>query len=469
MGKAALILVLGTGLFLAYGAASRNETSIHTAQAQSSYEERVLAREIARTGFNVTMGILRDHGDDLQAGVQAINGALGYMEGESQGGVYRTQARYRTGHSVEVISTGYFGGAFEGSDYRGGATYNIEDNFLYEVSRTPLHVAQCSRLNMTFLMSEAGYCSAVYMQRRLPGAAQPEAPEMIFAPGNHRSGADVPVEKILLGGTQMNFFIGVKKNCQPYLEHGSWDRNNNWMTYAVDEHVFNASQYDHVHHAFENFGGSIDEMEESIWAMIEQHPENNQRWRIAWEDMHFPQWNRPNSTDVEQSMQALKAFGYDGNGWTRTDQWGYRRLEDHWIRSGGSDNGNHTSYRPDFSDQVVDIVMQPFDGCGQAAGGGEEPGDSPEDDESPIEPPTDDAPSSDPPIFSSPDTPINQIREDQRFGDGNLCPCNRNSNNHKILIWHQEGGGSGQAICINVNGWNGHRNHDRDFWMCDGR
>lgn len=448
MGKAAILLVLAAGITVSYGMLSSQETGLHTAKNQAEYEERVIAREIARTGFNVAMGTLRQHGDDLQAGVAAINGTLGYMEAENQGGFYRAHARFRSGHSVEVISTGYFGGAFVEQDYMGGATYKIEDNYQYEVSRAPLHVAECSRLNMVFLQSMAGYCSAVYMQRILPGLDELEEPEMIYAPGRNRNDESNIVERILDAGTQMNFFLAVSQNCNASYGTGQWGTNQ-WQTYDTENHQFNASHYNHIHYALDLEAGKLSEMQESPWAMVEQHPLNNQRWRIAWEDQNNQNWNlaptHRHFHDWTRSLGGLKMHGYSGNGWPSVDAWGYRTLEDH-----GS--------RPDFSDQVVELWMEPAscDG-GEAAGGSEDPDGEEEGGGTPPGTPVQ---------YDPPTIPIDQIRPDHRFDDGAGCPCNNQA--HKILVWHEQGGSPGRALCISQNGWNGHRNHSRDFKLCTG-
>lgn len=431
MGKAALLLVLATSIVVTYGLANRIETSQQTARHQAGFEETVIAREIARSGFNVAMGILRQHGDDLQAGVLAVNGPNGYLEGEHQGGIYRVTATYVTGHSVEVVSTGYFGGRFNAmGQYEGGVRFTMDDSYTYRVTTTPLLVKQCSMLDVRFLQSDAGFCSAVYLQRILPDVAPEDQPppEMLFAPGRRRNGAALAgrVEKILSGGTQMNFFIAVSQNCNAYGR--PWG-GNQWETYDVQNHVFDPRNYNHIHYAFEKAALEMNEVEESIWAMVEQHPANNQRWRIAWEDQHIRNWDRPNSNNPANSLQATKRLGYDGNGWPDRDQWGYRLLRDY---------GN----RPDFSDQVIDIQMTPLpiSRCegGLAAGG--EVVDDPIDDPG-LE------------VLPPPDAGGNLAADQYSLPNfaQQGCPCPGNGpRNHKVLLMHRPPGNPGneQRICV---------------------
>jgi len=448
MGKAAILLVLATGLAVTYGLVSSIETGQQTAKHQANYEERVIAREIARSGFNVAMGILRQYGDDLQGGVAEIVGDLGYLEGEHQGGFYRATARFVTGHSVEVTSTGYFGGQMnQHGDYRGGATHTMDDSFIFRVTSTPLLVKQCSRLDVKFLSSEAGYCSAVFMQRYLPGVAPADqpAPEMVFAPGNHRTSGELTIEKLLAGNTQMNFFIGVRQDCNLWGQ--SWNRNDLWRTYDVANHTFNPGDYNYLHYAFNVPSGELSEMAESIWTMVEQHPLDNQRWRIAWEDQNNTSWDSPNSTTPSNSLQATKRLGYDGNGWPDTDLLGYRTLRDY-------------STRPDFSDQVIDVRMMPVSiaECeGGLAGGGEE-----EEEGGGVWPPP----------SVEVEEHISEWSEPNFTQAGCACPgSNVNRQNHKVLIKHRPPGNPGneRLICVARPGADAHlRQHD-DVVVCERR
>lgn len=347
MGRLSIILVTAMGIFLAQGFASSAETSYQTAVKQVDHEEGTLAREIARTGFNIAMGVLRSHGDDLQAGVEAVNGSQGYISGSYQGGTYRAYARYTSGHSVEVVSTGYYGEGFTRTnnasaysttypcDYYDGACHVMDDVYEYTLPTQPLHVKQRSVLDVTFLDSMAGYCSAIYLEKFDPDGNSLGDPQMVFPAGKNRNGASLTFSDTLDAGTQMNFMLAVDKNCST---------GQNWSSFTPQP--FNIHDYDHVHYALAGTVGNLLDMEETVWSLIEQHPDDNQRWRIGWEDQHKTSWDNATSTNPANSFQALKAFGYDGNGWPTVDSWGYRTLRDY-----GS--------RPDFSDQVIEVRMTP--------------------------------------------------------------------------------------------------------------
>lgn len=359
MGKAAILFLIATGIVVMYGVAGSHETSNQTARHQVDFEETVIAREIARTGFNMAMGIMRQHGDDLQAGVIAVNGGDGYMQGNSQGGKFRAHARFISGHEVEITSFGYFGGEFLDDGSYSGTRYSIDDNFRVGLENPPLQVNQCSRLNAQFISSIAGYCSAIYLQRYLPDTPSGEQPipEMVFSSGNNRNGGSASVSYLLQPGTQMNLFLAVDMNCNK----GSSPQRHNWQNYDVENHVFNPNHYNHIHYGLEvNTEQVGEQMRESIWALVEQHPQNNQRWRIGWEDQHVTSWirqpNDPRYEDPRYSLEGLKRNGYDGNGWPDVDGRGYRTLRDYGDR-------------PDFSDQVIEVWMEPEPA---ACGSGEE-------------------------------------------------------------------------------------------------
>jgi hypothetical protein len=346
MGKALLIMVLGTGLFVSMGYMSTQEGLVRTASQQAGYEEEVLAREIARSGFNVAMGIIRPYGANLLDAVNAVNGTAGVMSGSHQGGEYRVRARLLEGFTVEVIATGYFGGHWDGETYEDGARHVMADRYQVPV----LMARRCSALRVQFIQSQAGYCSAIYLQRYPLGvtAANLPAPEMLFAASHNADYDTLTVNKYVDAGTQMNFFIGVDQNCST-RPGGASGPISTVRAYDVLSHVYRASDYDYVHQALELQVERLDDMSESPWALVEQHPDDNQRWRIGWEDIHNTSWLNRNTTNPRNSLYALKEFGYDtngdgrGDGWTQRDSYGYRLLRDGSL---------------DLSDQVVQVQLQ---------------------------------------------------------------------------------------------------------------
>ncbi len=465
MGKALLILVLGAGLLLAIAQVGTNESLVRTSAQQGQYGNEVVAREIARSGFNVAMGLARQYGSDIYAAVTAINGGNGELRREHQGGEYVVEAFTSDGFTINVRSTGYFGGEWVNGEYVGGGTHVMQDRYQVPV----LRAKTCSTLHARYIESEAGYCSGVYLQRHLPGATELSEPEMIFPVGHNGDNTELRVDKTIAPGTQMDFFIGVDENCS--------ERPSNPRTYDVEAHVFDERDYNHIHHGIEYPFESFEFINESIWSFINQHPTNNQKWRIGWEDQHILRWDNENSTDPRNSLQALKRYGYDGIGWPVTDANGYPDLRDYGDR-------------PDFSDQVIEVWLEPIpyanwpQSCHDAMaaiqndddtdpdpGGGEEPGDGGG------EEPGDGGETGGGDDDGGGGEYEGGGSEGGEEGGGSseppapACACpSGNNNNKKIAVMHYPPGNPGNAhiVCINQNGWNGHKNHDRDYITCIG-
>ncbi|CAN5631647.1 hypothetical protein BH23BAC4_BH23BAC4_10310 [soil metagenome] len=348
MGKAALIAVIaaslaGMSMYMSNLGARYDQTHAETYQ-----QELMIAREIARTGYAIAVGIAREHGDNLIAAVQAVNGAEGALTGEQQGGHYVARAVHYDGHTLAISATGHYG----------GAEATVGDQLRVRV----LEVRRRGVLSAQFLQSMAGFCSAVYLQQHLPGVAASEqpAPQILFEPNNRRDGLGATFSDTLEVGTQLNFFIGVNRNCgrRPSGIPTDPAAYAQWLAGFRRQHVFNAANYNHIHYALE-VPADLDNIRESPWAMVEQHPNDDQRWRISWEDQHIGSWL--SGTTIHSSLELTKQLGYDGIGWVDrvTDGWctpvpacrsqpdGYRDLRDY---------GN----RPDFSDQVIEIRMRPL-------------------------------------------------------------------------------------------------------------
>lgn len=340
MGKALLVIVLGSGLILTKQLYSATEHEGKTARDQAVHQEEAIAREIANSAFNVGMGEIRAYGENVTAGAQALNGAQNsgregtHTSGRFNGGAYTVRAELTSGHSVRVVATGTYG----------EAEFTMHDEY-----RVPVLTAREDGM-MTVTLSEslAGFCSAVFYEEYkldMPEGTVPE-PIMLFTPGNRyrtenqkKAGQTIWVE----AGTQMNFFIAVDKNCSllsevPVSECGVRD--------YVQTYEYDASDYDYVHYALNVRAGELDQAHEEIWGLVEQHPDDRQRWRVGWEDIHDTSWDVPESDNPLESLQALKMLGYDKIGWPERDADLYRLLRDY-------------STRPDFSDQTIEVEVIP--------------------------------------------------------------------------------------------------------------
>ncbi|HEX8385365.1 MAG TPA: hypothetical protein VF576_04220, partial [Rubricoccaceae bacterium] len=353
MGKALLLLVLGASAALSTQIFTSQESEGRTALDQRGYEEETIAREIAVSAFNVAMGDIRDHGTRLADAVQTFNdGAFGgrtgtFTSGAYAGGRYTVRAVLTSGHSVRVVSTGQVGLDPRTGRYR--TSYTMHDDYRLPV----LTSSEAGLLNVRFIESVAGYCSAVFYQAYtadMPVGAVP-TPHLLFSANNSdRRNARLSREIVVQPGTQMNFFIAVDENCssRPPAMNTCQERS------YTDAYVYTASNFNHTHNALSVAAGSLGEAREDIWAFVEQHPTSGQRWRIAWEDLHRRDWDNPTSTSALVSLQATKQYGYYGGGWPSVNADQYRLLDDF-----GS--------RPDFNDQVIEVSLTPLSSeAGQA-------------------------------------------------------------------------------------------------------
>ncbi len=362
MGKGLMIIVFGAvlaGSILAY---QQKQTALETTERQTDYEEEVLAREIARSAYNIARKLAQAAGDDMDLAIANINGRLqngapnyqGELTGIYQGGNYAAQAFSVDGQNVKIRATGWFG----------DAEHIINENYYMPM----LTVRDSSKVTLEFLESMAGYCSAVFLQRFIPNKGQGVptlnkvdadgnpiedgpvvlsddeqyyimSPEMILNSGHNREGDELRVTPdgiILAPETRVNFFIGVDKDCS---EQGIW------------EETYVESRYDWIHNALEEDTENLQDLQEGPYSMIEPHATDDQKWRIAFEDLR--------SFSVEQH-EDIKANSYGGNwdsvletyggsGWTETDSNGYRKLRDY-------------GWKPDFSDQVIQVSFNPCSG-----------------------------------------------------------------------------------------------------------
>ncbi len=422
MGKAALLFVLASSLAGATLMLSSQETDVHAAAEQGKYQADVIAREIARTAFNTASADVHRYGTDIdraidQFGAPATNCANGKAScsrrtGEMLGGTYVAEASADGGNGVDIYAIGVF------SYDQGGKTVTKDHEINESQTVSVLRVSKGGFLRIQFVDSQAGYCSAIFLQRTLPGVdpgAQP-LPEMVYAPGKGRNGErNVGAEVYLAPGTQMNFAIGVDNKCggskgpgtrpthHPNLRmgsaidlaatkdplgkgHPSYDELYGRKKLAAEMATYQYREDDWawVHWALDGSTVAFSDPREGPWGMVETDRDNDQRWRIAFEDIN--DWNL-SSTHADyynpnKSLWATKEFGYDwngtydkpgndgaGNGWTDV-----RRVElkpknecnplsEYTVTLGPGSDGFHdlrdTNRPADFSDQVIMVEIVP--------------------------------------------------------------------------------------------------------------
>jgi hypothetical protein len=480
MGKALLIIVLGGGIVLGRQMFSNQATEMESRQDQVDYEEEVLAREIARSAFNVAMGTAREAPSAIDAAVAAIHSADGTADsvyvGEARGGHFHVRAATETGHSLRVTATGYFGGYFnDDGEYVKrnrygrevpGAMYTMSDQYRIRV----LEVQEDGELDVEFLSSEAGFCSSVFMQEFRNGELI--SSRMIYASGRNRDGSSTESHYYVQAGTQLGFFIGVDEDCseQPSspttceLRTALMDYDYNPAQYAGDgsQVTTGVGDWDYVHHSLNVPQGAIDRTTESIWAMVEQHPTDRQHWRIAWEDVHNGAWNNPNSPNPASSLYALKREGYDrdgdnrGDGWSERSARGFRALEEATL---------------DLNDQVIEVFVRPLattadrealratmlaerEACGITNTFGLPPTTAVTE----LPPPPTDTEPTDEPTEPGPEPTAG-------------CACPRGpALSHKVAVMHRPPGNEANehVICVALPGAQTHLRQHNDYVICEG-
>lgn len=347
MGKALYIIVIGTFVAGSVLYIQSSSTKIATTDRQADYQERILAREIARSAKGMAHMRLQQAGANYNAALGSINGfseggaakQTGLYTGAMNKGEYRIKATPIDGQNIKVETVGVYNG--------------IEEKIVSYHRVEMLVVNEPSRLRAEFIDSMAGWCSAVFLQQYIPispgdstgattgvvsadGLWFEKYPEMVFDSGHYRNGESVePADIVLSTGTRMNFFIGVDKNCS---EEGEW----------VTE--FNADDYDHIHYAMDH-EESVTSMLEGTYSMIELYHADDQTWRIAFEDQNFystQQYNDIKINGYGDGYWDTEEGTWGGDGWD-DDADGYRLL------------GNHGG-QPDYSDQVFEIALLPCGG-----------------------------------------------------------------------------------------------------------
>ncbi|NNE34709.1 MAG: hypothetical protein HKN13_05710, partial [Rhodothermales bacterium] len=333
MGKLALLVaaaaIMGSSMLLF----QVDRTSVATDEKQSERQGQIIAREIARTGQNVLLSRVKqlqaaNPDEALENIVEMANGSNGKVSGSYGGGTYEARVILTSAstYSVEAI------GSFQAGGHEVTSERVSETEVLAEGT---LEVPQKSILNVKFLESMAGYCSAIFVQRLTPSVSgtgdvsyTEHTPEMVFSPGNNRDGATVqPSDIIIDAGERVNFILAV-------------DADFNCEKRGQDVNV-NDAMFDYTRDALKNeIDPESDDLSEGKYAMIQENPNSPGVWRIAFEDLVM---SNAKLTDVKANSyggswnRTTKTYG--GTGWNHVDSDGYWRLQDH---------GN----KPDFSDQV---------------------------------------------------------------------------------------------------------------------
>ncbi|MDT0630560.1 hypothetical protein RQM47_13835 [Rubrivirga sp. S365] len=411
MGKVSLLLVSAFGIAGATIFFTAKEADVRASATQGVYEADVIAREIARSAYNAGVADVNRHGTDIDQALldfgtriesarvpedeQCANGKpiCARRTGEMLDGTYVVEASVDGGNGIDIYAAGTFG--YQAGDRPVSKTHKINESHSVNVLQVDPSSTQCSELKIQFVDSRAGYCSAIFLQRTVAGAALP--PEMVYAPGNDRNGErNTGYEVLLQPGTQMNFAIGVDDRCgrggtrpthHPRLRMASAsallakkDPTGENPDYGAERLAAEMARYTYrpddwawTHWALDGTALRDGDPQEAPWGMVETDPNNRQRWRISFEDI--PDWNLgPDDAgydDPNRSLWATKRFGYDTDGDGKGDGWNDNRKirivengpRGYVVSDVNGPDGFHdlrdTGRPADFSDQVIFVEVTP--------------------------------------------------------------------------------------------------------------
>ena len=387
MGKGVLFIVAASIMAGSLLLHQSTRSAFEADAVQSGQQAKVLAREIARSAYNAASAKARDlDAQDKQPEdiVAALGSPIAPTTGAYQGGDYE-----------------YWAELVQGSTYRIGARgVYMDASYVINSARTMTGLLEvpdettgpCAtgcNVKVTFEQSQAGYCSAIYLQRLIPknnnghgnnvdgvdssnpgGSKEGEdtnpndddeiiknlksryfvmEPELVFEPGNNRNGASALHETTLNPGEQMNFILAVDADfdCE---QRG-------------DSVAFGSSFYEYTRYALTTGTENFEALQEGKWAITEQDPSVPTRWRIAFEDLSASHFN-------DRQLEDIKINGYpdrnnDGYPESPSDSYwdGSTYGGQGWkYNSGGTyiefikDLHNYGNL-PDFSDQVFYVEL----------------------------------------------------------------------------------------------------------------
>ncbi len=374
MGKFILLFVTATVMGGSVLLLQSDTDRLQADDRQALRQEEALAREIARSAYNRIVSMARKLEAEqpdltLEELIDQIGGQDNPLTGHVKGGTYEAWLYPVGGASYGAVAIG----RYKRATHQVGA---------HRLMRRTLEVTQPSQVKVTFLESMAGYCSAIYIQRFVPknnngmgnnpGQCDPSnpalgnscenqqdielrgngngkyialEPELVFAPGNNRDGAEALYSTVLNPGERVNFILAVDAdfNCERRGDT-SIDINDPFFEYTRPALVESVADFN--------------QMQEGEYAMIQPHPTRPNVWRIAFEDLIF---SRAKLEDVKRWSYGDRKWrkrrgaqwgerngkrSYGGWGWTKIDARGYYQLEDY-------------GHMPDFSDQVIEVEFIP--------------------------------------------------------------------------------------------------------------
>lgn len=363
MGKYILLITIAMTAGISLLTHQSHQTELDTDRRQAERQDKVIARQIARSGYNVVLARARNKEQHVKK-VKQIVAAVGTVRGSYQGGAYKAWLTQISPTAYRVTAEGTYN----------AVTHRINVPYERNIVPSPPKVDEPSQLEVEFEDSMAGYCSAIYLQRFVPhtnnghgnnkdgvdssnpgkskegedtdydgdgeyeddeinrgnasGAKYKKLkPELVFAPGNNRDGAQATFDQIIEPGTLLNFILAVD------ADH-TCERRGDTDIRITD------SFFDYTRQAFRGHVKDLSKLRETPYALTQEHPLAPGTWRVAFEDLIFS----------DDELWEVKENGYKGTGWL-LDGDGFWQLEDYGDR-------------PDFSDQVIEVKIVPAEDDG---------------------------------------------------------------------------------------------------------
>ncbi len=407
MGKAAMLLIISAliaGSLILY---QSEQTNFSTLADQAERQEQIVAREIARTGYNVIVTRAQEVQKDLldfnantplPEIIRTVNGGddTGYSE-DVEGGHF-TAHLVRTGlETYRVESTGFFN----------DANHTVTGDFLLSnILNVP--EGEDDTFYSGIVEEPEGTCTSVFVQRFLPindaghgtqeDGLNPLNPTVDCEIGTEgctyepKKYMRLPPEKLFDSadrytreGTRANIYTELPPMSRLGVVIGVDEMNTDGTCPQIDDpgqsaqrfYSLTAKRPGNSGNAGRGAGGggqassqqgAVDDVLESKHALLQSWPDGDGNvWRIAFET---GEW-------TDEQLQDIKLNGYPscvgstcnfedgtygGSGWTE-DSYGYAQLED---RDG----------HPSFNDFVLEFWLRESDGemrPGQHAHGQQEP------------------------------------------------------------------------------------------------
>ncbi len=371
MGKLGLLLVAAFLFMGGYVLFQSDRSDKAIDESQSVRQAELLAREAAQSGFNEMLALARGtegstSWDDIDEFLENVGYSYDSPLTRTLGlGSYRAWVEQGSADAYDVVAEGVYSFWNSTLDEADSAYHQVKLRSIIPTDDDPYDPGDpCTgllcvegdteeyELTAGFIESQAGWCSAIYLQQFVPDgnyeSGYREEIDIMFESGHYRDGYSTTFEQVIEDGTQLNFILAVDMNCSS--EH-DWDV------------AYGDATYNHYHVALEVDAEDINDMYEGTFAMIEEYSSSEGKWRIAFEDQNF--YSEDQYLDIKQNGYGDEEWEYVCTRYRRGKcrrgyyTWGGDGWEENWpdyLRE-LDDYGS----QPDYSDQVFWIELNPVE------------------------------------------------------------------------------------------------------------